>query len=319
MSRFSIRARPHTRRLQIIFGFLTVLAIVWRVFEVWSNIEFIGQKSGLLWDITRFVVATQTGANILLVVFFALFVLSLLFKIDRAPATEEATEGLTSPQAAALHEKQANAITAGDARLVDYVQQIKNLTTERDKANEAAIGFQNDANRLRKSMEEHGCPDVWLHKLAKWDAEHLGIMVRVNKIVCRNEMRTGVLSYYYFHFVIENLTVYPIHIDRNISGSIGLNGYHFKHAPEMTQDSPLRCAARTEIGFAIRLQLEYPQEVEFIEKTEDNQDFLFTSLKIMLSGAEPFEKIVEETQLNTRYGVTKGRGWGEGNSLHNYA
>jgi hypothetical protein len=83
MFRFSLQARPHTRRWQMILGFLTVGALIWRVFEAWSNLEFIGQKSGLLWDVTRFLFATQTGANVLLVIFFLLFVLSLLYQLER--------------------------------------------------------------------------------------------------------------------------------------------------------------------------------------------------------------------------------------------
>jgi hypothetical protein len=191
-----------------------------------------------------------------------------------------------------------------------------------EKADEQVVLLQKQLKAARdhaKRIAEFPCPDKWLHEIAKSDAEQLQIMVRVVKIVCKNEMRTKVLSYYYFHFVIENWTVYPLEIDRDISGSISFLGHNFKHKPEITQGSKLLCGPRSETIFTIQQQLEYPQEVEHIEKGPDTEDFMFTGLKIRVTGLGQFASLIQGVELNTKYGVSKKPGWAEGDSLKNYA
>src|SRR5688572_19387963 len=69
-------------------GILAAASYVWWIFDVWSNLEFIGQKSGLIWRIVYFLFATQTGAKIISAVFFALFVGSLLFQFEHTKPME---------------------------------------------------------------------------------------------------------------------------------------------------------------------------------------------------------------------------------------
>lgn len=75
--------RPHSNRGIIVVAALTVLSVAWKVFDAWSNLEFIGQKAGLIWRILYLLFATQTGANVLVVSFVFLLVSSLLFQIER--------------------------------------------------------------------------------------------------------------------------------------------------------------------------------------------------------------------------------------------
>ncbi|HET8670645.1 MAG TPA: hypothetical protein VFM05_08495 [Candidatus Saccharimonadales bacterium] len=66
-------------------GIFTILGFVWDGFDIWSNLEFIGQKSGVIWNAVYFLFATDVGAKIILVLFVSLFVGSLLFQFERRP------------------------------------------------------------------------------------------------------------------------------------------------------------------------------------------------------------------------------------------
>lgn len=77
---------------------LTVLSLAWRLFDVWSNLEFIGQKAGVLWQILHFLFATQTGANIIVLSFVVLFVGSLLFQVERVRALPPANDPQPLPE-----------------------------------------------------------------------------------------------------------------------------------------------------------------------------------------------------------------------------
>lgn len=74
-----IKRRSHATWPAIVTGSLTLISLVWKAFEAWSNIEFIKGKSGLLWGVVRFLFFSSTGANIVLVIFAALFIFVLLF------------------------------------------------------------------------------------------------------------------------------------------------------------------------------------------------------------------------------------------------
>lgn len=79
-----LRRRPFATGWNVILGILAVGGYVWWIFDVWSNLEFIGQKSGLIWNVAHFLFATQMGAKIISAAFFILFVGSLLYQFERA-------------------------------------------------------------------------------------------------------------------------------------------------------------------------------------------------------------------------------------------
>ena len=72
----------------MILGIFAAGGYVWWIFDVWSNLEFIGQKSGLIWQVVYFLFATPMGAKIISAVFFTLFVGSLLFQFERTKPPE---------------------------------------------------------------------------------------------------------------------------------------------------------------------------------------------------------------------------------------
>jgi hypothetical protein len=92
-----LKRRPHTTKGAIVFAIFTVASIAWRVFDAWSNLEFIGQKAGLFWRILHFLFATQAGANTLVIIFVTLLVSSLLFQFERRPSLPDHSE--SSPPA----------------------------------------------------------------------------------------------------------------------------------------------------------------------------------------------------------------------------
>jgi hypothetical protein len=85
---FGFKRRPHTTKGTIVFAVFTIASIAWRVFDAWSNLEFIGQKAGLFWRVLHFLFASQAGANTLVVIFVALLVGSLLYQFERRPSLE---------------------------------------------------------------------------------------------------------------------------------------------------------------------------------------------------------------------------------------
>jgi len=83
-----LKRRPHASKGTIVLAILTIATVAWRVIDVWSNLEFLGEKAGLFWRVLHFFIATQAGANTLVIVFVALLVGSLLFQFERARPPE---------------------------------------------------------------------------------------------------------------------------------------------------------------------------------------------------------------------------------------
>jgi hypothetical protein len=102
-----LKRRPYIAWWNVVLGILAFLGYIWRGVDVWSNLDFINQKSGLFWEAVHFLFATQTGANVISIVFFALFIGSLLFQFERPSPTL-----LDSPQPPALSEPADSSLIA---------------------------------------------------------------------------------------------------------------------------------------------------------------------------------------------------------------
>ncbi len=276
-----------------------MLSIIWRAFGAWSNLEFIGQKSGVLWDVTHFVFATQTGANILMIVCVLLLVGSLLFRLER-----QNDEGEVSANATVPDEKTA--------------EHVALLRTQLKDATDEAIKQRNEVIDLEKRIAAFPCPDDWLHKLAEFDSEHISTMVRVVNIYQDDQMNTGVVPYYVFSFEVVNDSVYPVVIDFHRTstgaedpGTISFKGHPFVNKLELVHQKPTVLWPREGKIISIRVKLEYPKEVNHIESGAPNHDFIFTGLKLDVRGLTTKEKdfgaVVKEGRLNTNYGLRKER------------
>jgi hypothetical protein len=99
-----LERRPFVTRSTVVSGVITFLLFAWKVIDMWSNVDFLTEKSGLHWDIAKFLFFSSRGTNILLILSFAVFLLLLLFQrkstevpastLVSAPMTVEAKPGL---------------------------------------------------------------------------------------------------------------------------------------------------------------------------------------------------------------------------------
>jgi hypothetical protein len=131
-------------------------------------------------------------------------------------------------------------------------------------------------------------------------------------------MNTGVVPYYFFNFEVLNDSVYPVVIDFHRTpygeedpGTISFRGWHFVNKLELVNKKPIVLWPRTGGMVGIRVKLEYPKEVSHIENGAENEDFIFSSLKLDVKGfttkENDFAALVKDGRLNTSYGLKKNK------------
>jgi hypothetical protein len=68
---------------------IAFILFIYNLFGFWSNLEFIGQKSGVVWKGLYLLFGTQTGSRVLVALAFGWFLFTLLFEVRRDPDAKE--------------------------------------------------------------------------------------------------------------------------------------------------------------------------------------------------------------------------------------
>jgi hypothetical protein len=170
-----------------------------------------------------------------------------------------------------------------DIKGLDYAAQIKTVTDERDRQAEVAIRFQNEAIELRRTIEEHGCSEGWLHQTAKAQALNIRDSIEVLSVgVWAFELDTA-LPTIKCGVLFKNNSLFPLSIAEEISGDLFFNRHRLaerKFTRRISGEWPQR--SEGEIFFDQRLSK--PEAEVIINETQGR--FSFASLSFTVSSPD---------------------------------
>jgi hypothetical protein len=86
--------RPFVTWSSLITGAIAFITFAWKLIDLWSNVDFLSQKSGVLWDIMRFLFFSSKGTSLLAIFSFGAFLIVLLFQRSQLPEVAAPAESL---------------------------------------------------------------------------------------------------------------------------------------------------------------------------------------------------------------------------------
>jgi hypothetical protein len=155
------------------------------------------------------IVAGMVGA-------FAFLLMIIALAVARYTRTKELSALPAPPQT-------LSKATNNEGKMLDYVQQIKNLTTERDQYREASARFQNESVELRKTVEKHGCLDSRLHEIADAQAAKISDAIEVIGVRVWSFELNSALPTIKCGVLWKNTSMFVLSIGEEVTGDLYFN------------------------------------------------------------------------------------------------